>query len=77
VLGFVLEYRANRPFPQFRGIPLRCVHNSILSRNAVSGNPGAIHIVIMVTIIVGIMTMIVIIMGIMMAMKKGARGAPF
>jgi hypothetical protein len=31
----------------------------------------------MVTIIVGIMTMIVIIMGIMMAMKKGARGAPF
>jgi hypothetical protein len=77
VLGFVLEYQANRPFPQFRGIPLRCVHNSILSRNAVSGNPGAIHIVIMVTIIVGIMTMIVIIMGIMMAMKKGARGAPF
>jgi len=31
----------------------------------------------MITIIVGIMTMIVIIMGIMMAMKKGAREAPF
>jgi hypothetical protein len=39
----MLEDQPDRAFPHFLGIPLRCTHGSILSRNGVSGNPGAVH----------------------------------
>ena len=39
----VLEYQANRPFPDFRGISRTLLHDSILSRNRVSGKPGAVQ----------------------------------
>jgi hypothetical protein len=43
-LSFVFENQTNCPFPKLRRIPLRCLHNSILSKNGVSGNPRAVHI---------------------------------
>ena len=43
ILGSVVEDHPYRPFPNLGGIPLQCAHDSILSRNGVSGNPGAVQ----------------------------------
>ncbi|MGB8408356.1 MAG: hypothetical protein WCE58_00405, partial [Gallionella sp.] len=42
-LPLVFKHQPYRPLTHFRRIPLHFVHNSILSRIGVSGNPGAIH----------------------------------
>ena len=39
----MLDDHPNRPFPDFRGVLLWLVHDRILSRFGVSGNPGAVH----------------------------------
>jgi hypothetical protein len=39
----MLEYHPNRPFPDLRGVSRCLVHHSILSRNGVSGKPGAVQ----------------------------------
>ncbi|HWH39948.1 MAG TPA: tyrosine-type recombinase/integrase [Usitatibacter sp.] len=43
MLALVLQYQPHGAFLNFRGIPVLSAHNSILSRNGVSGNPGAAH----------------------------------
>ena len=37
------QHQPHGPFPDFRGITFVSVHCSILSRNGVSGKPGAVH----------------------------------
>ena len=44
VLPLVLKHQPDCPLANFRRISCRLVHNSILSRNGVSGKPGAIQI---------------------------------
>jgi hypothetical protein len=39
----VLEHQPHRPFPYFGRISSRLFHDSILSRNGVSGKAGAVH----------------------------------
>jgi type I restriction enzyme M protein len=43
-LGLLLLDHPHGTFPDFFRIPLRCSHDSILSKIGVSGKPGAIHI---------------------------------
>ncbi len=39
----MLQHQPHGPFPDFRGITFVSVHCSILSRNGVSGKPGAVQ----------------------------------
>jgi hypothetical protein len=41
----MVTHKSNRTFPNFRGIPMSCWfrHDSILSREGASDNPGAIQ----------------------------------
>lgn len=43
LLSLVVEYRPDRPLTNLREIPVLLFHDSIPSRNEVSGNPGAIQ----------------------------------
>jgi hypothetical protein len=43
VLSLLLEYQPDGAFLDFRGIPFRCAHDSILSKFGVSENPGAVQ----------------------------------
>jgi hypothetical protein len=40
----VLQDHPHRSVPDLRGEPARSCHDSILSRNGASGNPGAVHL---------------------------------
>jgi hypothetical protein len=43
VVVLLLQNHANGPFPEFQGISLLRLHNSILSKVGVSGKPGGIQ----------------------------------
>ena len=43
IVLLVLQHQPHGPFPDFRGITFVSVHCSILSRNGVSGKPGAVQ----------------------------------